>query len=284
MELTDLKMFAVIAEEGSISRAAERLGYVQSNVTARIRKLESELGVPLFHRHPKGVVLTEKGSAFRDYALTILNLSEEAVRAVRETDYPSGPLAIGVVETVNCRNLMKALADFQTRYPGVSLSIMTGTSADLLAKLLNHQLDGTFVTGEIDSSKLVFEHTAKDELRLLTRTTGEAYPDLAHTKWAVSPKGCPFRAVLEVWLRSEGIPLANMLEVSSLETLLSCVRSGLAATLLPQSVLSGEFEELGSYPVPEAFRYTTTSFVRRNDGFSSKACAAFVEMVKVNGL
>ncbi|MCP3774518.1 LysR substrate-binding domain-containing protein [Paenibacillus sp. MZ04-78.2] len=132
---------------------------------------------------------------------------------------------------------MNVLADFQARYPGVSLSI----------------------------------------------TTGETYPDLAHTKWAVSPKGCPFRAVLEAWLRSEGIPLANMLEVSSLKTLLSCVRSGLAATLLPQSVLSGEFE-LGSYPVPEAFRYTTTSFVRRNDGFSSKACAAFVEMVKVSGL
>ncbi|WP_309248954.1 LysR substrate-binding domain-containing protein [Paenibacillus sp. MZ04-78.2] len=166
-----------------------------------------------------------------------VKLVPNVVRAVRETEYPSGPLAIGVVETVNCRNLMNVLADFQARYPGVSLSI----------------------------------------------TTGETYPDLAHTKWAVSPKGCPFRAVLEAWLRSEGIPLANMLEVSSLKTLLSCVRSGLAATLLPQSVLSGEFE-LGSYPVPEAFRYTTTSFVRRNDGFSSKACAAFVEMVKVSGL
>ena len=62
MDLTDLRTIAVIVEEGKVSGVAEKMGYVQSNVTARIRKLESELGVPLFDRHPKGVTPTEKGS------------------------------------------------------------------------------------------------------------------------------------------------------------------------------------------------------------------------------
>ncbi len=61
MELSDLKVFQAIAEEGSISRAAEKLDYVQSNVTMRLRRLEEELGVLLFYRKPKGVQLTEKG-------------------------------------------------------------------------------------------------------------------------------------------------------------------------------------------------------------------------------
>src|SRR5690554_2679683 len=88
MELTDLKVVMVIIEEGSISRAAQRLDYVQSNVTARVRKLETELGIQLFNRHPKGVTPTEKGLAFSKYALDIIRMSEEAVMAVREPDYP----------------------------------------------------------------------------------------------------------------------------------------------------------------------------------------------------
>ncbi|MCR8635580.1 LysR family transcriptional regulator [Paenibacillus radicis (ex Xue et al. 2023)] len=283
MELTDLKVFITIAEEGSISRAAERMDYVQSNVTARIRKLESELGILLFHRNPKGVTLTEKGTLFRNYAISILNMAEEAIREVQETAYPSGPLAIGIVETVTCGNFMNKLSDFQSRHPDVSLSISTGSSAELLSKVLNHQLDGAFVTGDMRSPQLNFEYMMQDEIVLLTPKAGDAYPALSVTKWAVFPKGCPFRAILEEWLHSEGIPLVNIIEINSLETLLSCVRSGLASTLLPDSVLTGEYKLLGSHPVPAKFRFTTTSLVRRNDRFSSKALTAFVEMVKVNG-
>lgn len=284
MELIDLKVFLSIAEEGSISRAAERLEYVQSNVTARIRKLESELGVALFYRHSKGVTLSEKGIVLRKYALTIMNLSEEAVKEVRETSYPSGPLAIGVVETVTCGNFMNILSDFQLQYPDVSLSLITGTSSELLAKVLNYQLDGAFITGDIKSPQLICEYTMQEQVKLLTQKTDEVYPDLSNTKWAVFPEGCPFRAILEEWLGSKGIPLVNMIEISSLETLLSCVRSGLAATLLPQSVLTGAYKSLGAFTLPAAFRCTQTNLVRRNAPFSSKALTAFVEMVKIAGL
>lgn len=68
MELNDLRIFQAIAEESSISGAAKRLGYVQSNVTARLGKLEDELGTLLFHRSVKGVTLTEKGALVRKYA------------------------------------------------------------------------------------------------------------------------------------------------------------------------------------------------------------------------
>lgn len=283
MELTDFKIFAKIAEEGSISRAAEKLGYVQSNLTARLRKLEEELGVALFYRLPKGVTLTEKGAVFLKYSRTILHSSEEALKAVRDTPYPSGPLTIGVVETVTCGNFMNTLSEFQTLHPDVSLSILTRTSQELLAKVFNHQLDGAFVTDPSNSPQLIYEYKRKDEIVLLTKSPG-AYPDLNDTKWAVFPEGDPFRRVLEEWLESEKIPLKNLIEISSLETILSCVQSGLAATLLPKSVLSGNYESLGTYTIPEKFRFTNTCMVRRKDRFSSKAFNAFAEMVREKGL
>ncbi|MGX4585774.1 LysR family transcriptional regulator [Paenibacillus chitinolyticus] len=280
MELSDLKVFLTIAEEGNISGAAKRLDYVQSNVTARIRKLEAELGVLLFHRHPKGVTLTEKGIVFSEYAHTIVNLSAEAVKTVQETSYPSGPLAIGVVDTVTCHNFMSSLAEYQNRYPDVSLSIWTGNSSDLFTKVLNHQLDGAFITGDLKSPHLVAENIQNEELKLITGQLSDEYPDLAKTRWAVSPKGCPFRGALEEWLRNEGIPLVNMIEISSLETIVSSVQTGLAATLLPASVLTGECADLGIYPIPEKYRYTQTSLIHRKDRFKSKAFTAFSDMIR----
>ncbi|MEF3302072.1 LysR family transcriptional regulator [Paenibacillus sp. GYB003] len=285
MELTDLKIFAAVAEEGSISGAAERLEYVQSNVTARIRKLESELGASLFRRHPKGVELTEKGAVFREYAALILKLSEEAANAVKETEFPSGPLAVGVVETVTCGNFMNAIAEFQSRYPDVSLSLVTGTSSELLTQVLDRRLDGAFVTGDVDSSVLVREYAERDEIVLLSGgDPSEPYPDLAKVRWAVSPIGCPFRAVLERWLQREGIAFRNKIEIGSLETLLNSVKAGLACTLLPRSVLTGAYDKLSVRPIPEEFRYAEASLVRRDDPLPKRAFAAFADMVRVRGL
>lgn len=287
MELTDLKIFLAVAEEGSVSGAARRLDYVQSNVTTRLRKLEAELGAPLFHRHPKGVVLSERGTVFREYALKILRLADDAVKAVRETEEPGGNLAIGVVETVASAGLLQVLSDFQARYPQVSLSLVTGTSPDLRAKVLNHELDGAFVTGDIGSPLLVSEYEIRDVVGLVTHGGGEdapaPVPDLAGTTWVVFPKGCPFRALTEAWLESEGLRPAQVIETATLETMLGCVRSGLGATLLPVSSLPGDDGRLRVLPVPEAYRHMTTRLIRRKDRFVSKAFTAFAERLRAHG-
>lgn len=284
MELTDLRMILVIAEEGSITRAAERLGFVQSNVTARLGKLEAELGVPLFYRLPRGVVLTEKGTILYEYAQQIVGLTEDAIKAVRGYDSPSGTLTIGVVESVTCGRFMELLSNYQTEYPNVSLTLVTGLSTDLLDKLLSYKLDGAFLVGELPSSGVIVEYQSKDELKWLSHTASKTIPNLTEVQWVVSPKGCPFRKALEQWLHSEGIRPASMLEIGSLETLLSCVRAGMASTLLPASVLTGAYKDLGTYPIPEEFRQTITSLVQRPSKFSNNAFQLFADMVRIRGL
>ena len=79
MESLDLRIFREVAHESSISKAAENLNYVQSNVTAHIKRLEKELGTTLFNRHGKGVTLTADGEKLLNYADSILELIDRAV-------------------------------------------------------------------------------------------------------------------------------------------------------------------------------------------------------------
>src|SRR5262245_13626548 len=103
MELRQLLTFQTIAETGSFTRAAERLGYVQSNVTAHIQALEGELGVVLFDRLGRQVRLTLAGRRLLDYAGRILTLADEACDAVSHA--LSGEVLISAPETLCAHRL-----------------------------------------------------------------------------------------------------------------------------------------------------------------------------------
>src|SRR4051794_18942624 len=98
MESSDLRIFEAVARAGGITRAADELNTVQSNVTARIRLLERELGTPLFYRHSRGVTLTPAGRELLPYASKIGVLLAEARRALDDAA-PQGALLIGSLET-----------------------------------------------------------------------------------------------------------------------------------------------------------------------------------------
>jgi len=283
LELSDLKLFQAIADEGSISGAAKRLDYVQSNVTARLRKLENELGVLLFYRKPKGVQITEKGALFRKYVDSILQMADESIKILQDQGKPSGSLKIGVVETVTCGNFMNLIASYQSRYEQVSLSLETGSSLELMDKVMNFELDAAFVTGKLNIGKFVTDYLLTDEIVLLSGRTLEVSA-LIEQKWAISPKGCPFRMKLEQWLKDEGVALNNFIEISSLETILGSVKAGVTSTILPRSVLKGPYEDLHVYPIPEAYQLIETGLIRRREKYVSHAYKAFAELVKEEGL
>ncbi|GIO57438.1 LysR family transcriptional regulator [Paenibacillus cineris] len=288
MELTDLKVFMAIVKEGSITRAAEKLGYVQSNLTTRVRKLESELGAQLFLRTPKGVVLAEKGLVLYQYATDILMLAEEAAKAVKEPDYPCGPLSIGVVETIaSTAPFIQALSEFQTQYPEVSLSLVTATSKENYEKVLDRRLDGAFLTGEFELSSLQIAFEIQEEVVLLTPAGQgtETFAKTGNPAWVVFPKGCPLRAANEDWLHSQEEQGMNMIEVSTLETMLNCVRAGIGSAFLTRMAVTATADEDGvrMYPVPEQYQFVTTRLVSRKEQFQSQAFLAFATCVKRAG-
>src|SRR6201981_2852787 len=119
MELSDLQTFAAVARNGGITRAAEELNTVQSNVTQRVKALETEIGTPLFERHSRGMTLTGAGRRLLPYAQRMATLSREAVLAARDDGEPKGPLAIGSGETTAAGRLPALLASFHRRFPAV---------------------------------------------------------------------------------------------------------------------------------------------------------------------
>src|SRR5699024_2232243 len=100
MNMKDLKIFHTVASCGSINQAAKQLNYVQSNVTSRIKKLEENLNTKLFHRHQRGITLTNEGHAMLQYAQKIISLMEEMQMITSDNENPAGKLDIASVETV----------------------------------------------------------------------------------------------------------------------------------------------------------------------------------------
>ncbi|MCY7728052.1 LysR family transcriptional regulator, partial [Bacillus safensis] len=91
MDIKSLEVFKAVAIEQSITKAAQKLNYVQSNVTARIQRLEQELGVPLLYRYHKKISLTPAGRELLPYVNKLLYDFEEAIEAVKLSSTPRGP-------------------------------------------------------------------------------------------------------------------------------------------------------------------------------------------------
>ena len=145
MDVADLKVFEAVARHGSMNKAATELHTVQSNVTARIRSLEREVGIALFNRNVRGVSLTPAGHRMLPYAARLAKLVAEAKLAAMDEGSPNGTLALGTLETTAALRLSPFLSQFARRYSQVRLSLTTGTSCSLTADVAECRLDGAFV-------------------------------------------------------------------------------------------------------------------------------------------
>src|SRR5260370_3536716 len=134
MDHTSLDIFRVVAAELSVTRAAKRLGRVQSNVTTRIQELEEELGVALCRRYGNRLTLSVEGERFLGYANRMMALADEA-RQVLSPQAHSGTLRIGSMESTAAARLPGPLAALHVQYPDVQLRISTAPSRQLIGQV-----------------------------------------------------------------------------------------------------------------------------------------------------
>ena len=284
MELSDLKIFLAVARQQSISRAAEELHYVQSNVTARIKQLEAGLGATLFHRKSKGVALTAAGQLLHDYALRILSLAKEAEDAIAEGGEPQGRLLIGSMETTAAIRLPQLLAAYHRAYPRVDLNLITGPSAESLGRLRAFEVDAALVAGEMTDAALMAEKAFEEELVLVAPLGVQAPLQLDEPKILVFRSGCSYRAQLEKWIEQRGRRPNRIMEFGSIEGILGCIAAGMGISLLPRSVVDRpqHRNNCAIHPLPPEVGHVTTWLVRRRDEQPSKALQAFREMILAN--
>lgn len=126
------RIFNVVSGNKSFSKAAQELYMTQSAVSQAIMKLENELGVQLFHRTSKGIVLTNEGKLLNEYinsALGMINAGEEKILEINKLN--TGQLRIAVGDTISRYFLLPYLEDFHARYPGIRLNILNGTTSEI---------------------------------------------------------------------------------------------------------------------------------------------------------
>jgi LysR family transcriptional regulator, cell division regulator len=285
MDIADLKMFEAVARLGAMSRAASELHTVQSNVTARMRQLEAELGAALFHRTPRGVTLTDAGRRLLPFAGEIVRLTADARRAVADDGPPTGALTIGALESTAALHLPPVLSAYAARYPDVDLSLRTGTTCELVAEVLEHRLEGALVCGPVDHKDLTQVPVYSEELVILSgRRHGnlEALIAARDLKIVVLRAGCSYRERLEAILARRGAPHPRQLEFGTLEAIYGCVRAGLGITLLPRRLVETVWRDRGVaiHALPPHEANVDTVFVRRRDAYESRALAAFLDLIR----
>ena len=285
MDAADLKFFAAVAKVGGMNRAASKLNTVQSNVTARVRTLEEELGVALFHRGHNGVTLTTAGERLLPYAIKITHLLDEARSAVKDDGEPRGRLTIGSLETNAALRLLPVLAAYSEAFPDVDLVLRTGSTYDLIAQVLDHTVEGAFVCGPVNHQDLVEEIFFHEELVVLAPRTVRSLDDVARkgdVKIVVHPQGCAYRQILENILIKRGVVGIRHLEFGTLETIYRSVVAGLGITLLPRSLIGSMWRDnaVSVHELTEAESRITTVFVHREDALISSALKAFLKMAR----
>lgn len=280
MEFKDLEIFQMVAEKGTITEAAKELRYVQSNITSRIQKLENELKTPLFNRHHRGMMLTPEGKRLLVYSEKILSLTNEMRKVVQNDKEPSGKLEIGSVETVI--KLPIILSRYNKKYKQVDLSLLTGVTEQLQYKVLHHQLDGAFISGDAIHPDLAVHEVMEEELVLLSDKPFQSIEEIKDEPILCFSKGCGYRARLEKWLEDEKFTPTKMMEFGTLETILGSVAAGLGVTFVPKSAVSRlvEQELVYCYHLPPEYSLIKTVFVRRADAYLTPTIRKFIKTIE----
>lgn len=275
MDLSDLRIFTAVVEEGGITRAAERLHRVQSNVTTRIRQLEDDLGVQLFIREGKRLHLAPAGEVLLGYAGKLLSLAEETEAALRDSK-PRGTFRLGAMESTAAVRLPAPLAEFNRLHPDVTLELRTGNPTQLSAAVLSGEVEAALVAEPIAEAKFN-SIVAFDEEPVVV--TGADHPKIGTgtmpKTMIVFEQGCPHRRRLEEWYARHGDMPERVLELGSYHAMLGCVLAGMGAALLPRSVLDTfpEAKRLTVYPLKGQVDRLRTLLIWRKGISSPKVCA-----------
>lgn len=285
MDVSDLRVFEAVSRHGSMNRAAQELHTVQSNVTARIRALEEELGVSLFQRHARGVSTTPAGERILPFVGRITKLLADARTAARDDGSPGGTLTIGSLETTTALRLSPLLGQFAKTYPQVRLVVTTGTTRRLIDDVVSCRVEAAFVAGPVSHPDLDHEVIFREELVLVTTPaihTMEDLIEIADLKTIVFQIGCSYRQRLESLLADMGIVTSKPLEFGSLDTIISCVSAGVGVTLLPRGVVTAAAAEgrVAVHELPPERSLVDTLFVRRKDAYTSSAMTALLDMLR----
>lgn len=270
MDISDLQVFKTVVDAGGITRAAERLHRVPSNVTARIQKLEQQLEQPLFYREKNRLRITPAGLRLMDYAQRMIQLRQQAIDELTNPE-PTGLLRVGSMESSAAARLPPVLVDFHRRFGDVNLELTTGASGPLVEKVLSGELDVALAADPIPDRRLATRPCFDEELVIVKPLSlaGSQGPSALPEPLTVVgfTQGCSYRNRIEHWLATGDRHCDRMVEIPSHHTMLACVMAGMGIAMVPRSVLAlhPSLEGLSVETPESAISQATTYLIWRQD-------------------
>jgi LysR family transcriptional regulator, nitrogen assimilation regulatory protein len=258
MELRSIQYFVQVADEGSITRTADKIGIAQPALTRHIKQLEAELGTQLLLRLPRGVRLTTSGRDFLEHARTIMLEVSRASEHVRgKTQAPRGRVVMGTSPTLAPLLLPGCIARARRQCPTVTLKVIEGFSPQLLDALLTGRLDVAIMTNPPRSTALALTPLISEPLVVISppgaRGTRDAFSlaELSATALIVT---VGLRTLIEQQLAAFGLVLRVEAEIDSVEAIRRLLISGVGMTIMPVSAFHGEISagELVAHPIEDA--------------------------------
>jgi DNA-binding transcriptional LysR family regulator len=290
LDLRELKTFRTVAAEKNFTRAANLLHYAQSSVTAQIQSLEEELGLPLFDRMGRRVELTLAGRQLLAYADKLVQLAEEAKRAVQNDGQTAGTLTVAAPETLLAYRLPELLKQFQARYPAVHLLLTAnencaigpeGTIIDPdidVAFTLDIPLRGSHLISECLRPEPVFlavspQHPLAGKKKVRSET-------IAREQMLLTDRACSYRALFERTLIADGVPMRASLNFLSVEAIKQCALASMGIAVLPEVVIAHELKQgaLVAVDWPRKPLIVHTQMFRHKDKWMSPVMKAFWDL------
>lgn len=292
LTLHQMRCFLAAYEEGSLTAAAERLGYSQPSVSEQIRNLEQALGAPLFRRAGRGVVATTIAEEFRGHAEATLAAADAARAAVASTvRLETGTIRFGMFGIGRLYAGADLVADVLARYPGVRVELIGTNSTEVTDQLRRGRLEAAMIAvPQVESEGLQVTPIARDELVYVSRDHARlASPITAHRlslATLVMPETTyrsvdSTRIILRRMLHETGRNPQTRIEVEDVETAVECAGAGLADTVIPK----GTADQLLPRLAPEAGyvslrprQYDTLAIVHRRGAILSPAARLMIEL------
>ena len=282
MDLNDLRIFRYVAKYGSMTKAANALNYVQSNVSARVQHLEKDLQIQLFYRHRSGITLAPAGKTLLDYANKINVLLDEAEKAVKPDVVPNGPLLIGAIESTAFARLPSILSEYHTQYPSVNISLFSDSTEALVSMILKREIDAAFVAGPVNHPHVVQQPLFTEELVFVAGPLHQpilSFADLYDTTLFLYKTGCFYRTKLDLWLQEEGIFPGNITYLGTLDNILNCVKANLGVSVMIKT-FADEYTKndiIKHYPIDKKDASVITSFIYHRDSVMTSSLKAFID-------
>jgi LysR family hca operon transcriptional activator len=243
MELRHLRYFIAVAEEGSLTLAAEkRLHTAQPSLSRQIRDLEYEVGVQLMSRSVRGIELTVAGKAFLDHARLALTQAEAAKEAARRAAQPAKlTFALGFLTGKEIDWLPDAMHILHDELPNMEVTVSSQNSPDLADGLMRGRLDAAFMRPERRADDLVYRRVITEPFVVvlpsghrLTMHDAVDLREIAGETFIIPSKTAPTsRAVIENYLKRSGLKISPVHDVDNITHAVSVVASTGAVALLP---------------------------------------------------